>query len=81
MQEVLGLAQSHLQKSMFQFSMNMDHREIMEEFMRTSVAPQTSTGTSDRDLTEEQVIEAVRQLNESQLSSIKKFQEQYANED
>lgn len=48
--------------------MDLDLRELMENFMRNTVSPQTSLPSARaQDLTKTQVIEAITSLNQDQI--------------
>ena len=57
----------------------------MEEFMRTSVTPQTALnnlmGSRTQLLTREEVLDVIKELNLSQIEAIKAANERYKDED
>ena len=57
----------------------------MEEFMRTSVTPQTALnnlmGSRTKHLTREEVLDVIKELNLSQIEAIKAANERYKDED
>lgn len=60
--QVLGLNQGHVQKSMFTYSIDLDHRDVMEEFFKKTVTPHASLfihPNAPDSLNKEQVLKAV----------------------
>lgn len=77
MNEILGIDQDTHRESNFNYSANFDVRDIMEDFMRNSVSPQTSVQTS-RSLTRDETIAAIKDLNQSQVKAIRNAQARYS---
>ena len=79
MNEILGLKPADFNKSMFAYSLDMDHRDIIEDFMRNFISPQTSQASSRhprKPLTKAEVMDAVKMLNDSQVNAHRKAQQE-----
>ena len=82
LQKMLGLSQADLQKSIFNHSTNLDYAELMEEFVKEEVTPQTSQPTAGRrQLSKDQVFEVLQILNESQYKAAREAQEHHKDKD
>lgn len=76
MNDILGVDQLTHRESNFNYSANLDVRDIMEDFQRKSVSPQTAVLTN-RSLTRDETIAAIKDLNKSQVKAIRDAQARY----
>lgn len=81
LKKILGLSQGDVNRSIYQHSMNLDYAEIMEDFLRNEVSPQTSKSATGSSLTKDQVYETVNFLNDSQFNAAREAQEFFEKSD